>query len=123
MSRLQATTVTFRLKTNSNDFKWVLELFSRFEFAFCFLKDSNFWCVQSSTTCNETAHVHVLWPVCTYTIPFRMFTTTNNTTTTTTTTHTQHNTTSHTTSYGDRDRETEKDRGDRERKKREDGRG
>ena len=44
-----------------------LELISRFEFEFCrrgnyFLKDSNFWCV----------HVHVLWPVCTHAIPFRM---------------------------------------------------
>ena len=37
-----------------------------------FLNDSNFWCVQSSITWNETVHVHVLWPVCTHTIPFRM---------------------------------------------------
>ena len=28
--------------------------------------------VQSPITCNETVHVHVLWPVCTHTIPFRM---------------------------------------------------
>ena len=28
-----------------------------------FLNDSNFWCVQSPTTCNKTVHVHVLWPV------------------------------------------------------------
>ena len=58
-------------------FRGVLELISRFEFDFrrrgnFFLNDSNFWCVQSSTTCNETVHVHVLWPVCTHTIPFRM---------------------------------------------------
>ena len=62
-------------KTNPNDFGWVLEFFSRFEFD-CrrrvFLKESNFWCVQSSTACNETVHVHVLSPVCTQTIPFRM---------------------------------------------------
>ena len=48
---------------------------SRFEFDFrqCdFLKDSNFWCVQSSITCNENVHVHVLWPVCTHAIPCRM---------------------------------------------------
>ena len=34
-----------------------------------FFNDSNFWCVQSSTTCNETVHVHVPWPhddMCTY---------------------------------------------------------
>ena len=37
-----------------------------------FLNDSNFWCVQSSITCNETVHVLVLWPVCTHAIPFRM---------------------------------------------------
>ena len=34
--------------------------------------DSNFWCVRGSITCNETVDVHVLWPVCTDTIPFRM---------------------------------------------------
>ena len=44
-----------------------MELISRFGFDFfvvaIFLNDSNFWCVQSSITCNE--NVHVLWPVCT----------------------------------------------------------
>ena len=49
-------------------FRWVLELCSRFEFDFVvaklFLKDSIFWCVQSSVTCNETVHVYVLWLVC-----------------------------------------------------------
>ena len=35
--------------------------------------DSNFWCVQSSITCNETVHVHVLWPVHTHTIPFQFW--------------------------------------------------
>ena len=58
-------------------FRRVLELISRFEFDFSssrnfFLNGSNFWCVQSSTTCNETVHVPVLWPVCAHTIPFRM---------------------------------------------------
>ena len=53
-------------------FREVLEIISRFEFDFrrcdfIFLNDSNFWCVQSSTTCNETVHVPVLWPVCTHT--------------------------------------------------------
>ena len=54
-----------------------LELISRFEFDFH--RRGNFsserfelFGVQSSITCNETAHVHVLWPVCTNTIPFRM---------------------------------------------------
>ena len=36
-----------------------------------FLNDSNFWWVQSSITHNVAVHVHVLWPVCTHTIPFR----------------------------------------------------
>ena len=53
------------------------ELLSRFEFELhrrgnYFLKNSNFWCVQSSITHNETAHVPVLWPVCTHTIPIPM---------------------------------------------------
>ena len=34
----------------------------RFSSSRSFLKnDSNFWCVQSSITCNETVHVHMLW--------------------------------------------------------------
>ena len=38
-----------------------------------FLKDSNFWCVQSSITHTMWAvNMHVLWPVCAHTIPFRM---------------------------------------------------
>ena len=53
-----------------------LELISKFEFDFrrcgIFLNDSNFWCVQSSITHNVAVHVHVLWPVCAHTIPFRM---------------------------------------------------
>ena len=57
-------------------FRGVLEFISRIEFEFrrCgfFLKDSNFWCVQSSITHNVALHVHVLRPVCTHTIPFRM---------------------------------------------------
>ena len=35
-----------------------------------FLKRFNFWRIQSSITCNETAHV--LWAVCIRTIPFRI---------------------------------------------------
>ena len=57
-------------------FREVLELISRFEFDFrrreIFLIDSNFWCVQSSITCSESVHVHVLWSVSTHTIPFRI---------------------------------------------------
>ena len=57
-------------------FRFLLELISRFEFDFrrcgIFSDDSNFWCVLDSITCNETVHVHVLWLVCTRTIPFRM---------------------------------------------------
>ena len=57
-------------------FREFLELISRFEFEFrrCgfFLKDSNFWCVQSSITHNVAVHVLVLWPVCAHTIPLRM---------------------------------------------------
>ena len=54
-----------------------LELISRFEFDFrrCgnfFLTIRFFWCVRGSVTCDETVHMHVLWPVCTHTIPFRM---------------------------------------------------
>ena len=37
-----------------------------------FLNDSNFWCVRGSITHNVAVHVHVLWLVCTHTIPFRM---------------------------------------------------
>ena len=52
-------------ETNLNDFGFFLELIGRFEFDFrrCghFWKDSKFWCVQSSITCNEAVHVHVLW--------------------------------------------------------------
>ena len=58
-------------------FREFLELISRFEFDFrrCgnfFLNDLTFWCVQSSITHNVALHVHVLQPVCTHTIPFRM---------------------------------------------------
>ena len=58
-------------------FRVFLELISRFEFEFCrrgnyIFEDSNFWCIQSSTKSNVAVHVPVLWPVCTYTIPFRM---------------------------------------------------
>ena len=55
-----------------------LELVSRFEFEFrrrgFFLKDSNFWCVQISITHTHhvAVNVHMLWLVCTDTIPFRM---------------------------------------------------
>ena len=65
---------TIPAKINSNDFVF-LELISRFEFEFrhCgvvfFVNDSNFWCVQSSITCNESVHVPVLRSVCTQTIP------------------------------------------------------
>ena len=65
---------TIRPEINSNDFGFFLELIGiRFSLSRkIFLHDSNFWCVQSSTTCNETVHVHVLWPVSTHTITFRM---------------------------------------------------
>ena len=58
-------------------FRGSLELIARFEFDFrrrgnFFSNDSNFWCVQSSTTSNQTVHVHVLWRVCTHTIQIRM---------------------------------------------------
>ena len=57
-------------------FRGFLELISRFEFEFrrcdIFFNDSNFWCVQSSITHNVAVNVHVLWPVCSHTIPFRM---------------------------------------------------
>ena len=67
--------LTMRPEINSNDFG-VFELTSRFEYDIrrcgIFLNNSNFWCVQSSTTHNVAVHVHVLWPVCAHTIPFRM---------------------------------------------------
>ena len=58
-------------------FRVVLELFSRFQFdlrrcGIFFLNDSIIWCVRSSITHNVAVHVHVLWPVCTHTTPFRM---------------------------------------------------
>ena len=58
-------------------FRGFLKLISRFKFDFrrrenFFLNDPNFWCVRGSITCNVTENVHVLWPVCTHTIPFRM---------------------------------------------------
>ena len=64
-------------RTNSNNFGWVLELISRFDFEFrrrgnFFLMIRNFRVFGCSITCNVTAHVPVLWPVCTQTIPFRM---------------------------------------------------
>ena len=67
----------FPPETNWNDFGCFLELISRFKFEFCrrgkyFLNDSNFRCVQSSTTSNVAVHVPVLWPVCAHAIPFRM---------------------------------------------------
>ena len=51
-------------------FRGFLELISRFEFDVLRCRnisdDSNFWCVRGSITCSETAHVHVLWLVCTH---------------------------------------------------------
>ena len=78
LSILLWTSVTRRSppETNSNDFGWFLELISRFEFDFrrrgiFFLNDSNF-CVFKVQSHTVAVHVHVLWPVCTHTIPFRM---------------------------------------------------
>ena len=66
----------FGPKTNSNDFggfwNYLADSISNFVVAKFFLNDSNFWCFQSPITFNETVHVHVLWLVCTHTIPFRM---------------------------------------------------
>ena len=45
---------------------------SMFVAANFFLNDSHFWCDQSSITRDVAVHVHVLWPVCAHTIPFRM---------------------------------------------------
>ena len=52
--------ITIPPEINSNDFGFCLELIGRFEFEFrrrgtYFLKDSNFWFVQSSIT-------HTMWP-------------------------------------------------------------
>ena len=63
-------------ETNSNDFG-SLKFISRFKFEFFSLRKSffegfEFFGVQSSTTCNATVHVPVLWPVCAHAIPFRM---------------------------------------------------
>ena len=67
---------TIRTKINSNDFQEFWELISRFESDFrrcgIFSNDSNFRCVRRSVTCNETVHEHVLWPLCTHTVPLRM---------------------------------------------------
>ena len=68
---------TMRPEINSNDFGFFWELSSRFELEFrrrgnYFLKDSNFWCVQSSITHNAAVHVPVLFPVCAHRIPIRM---------------------------------------------------
>ena len=60
---------TMRLETISKDFGGFWN----------YLGDSNsilaswtLFFVRGSIACNETVHVHVLWPVCTHTIPFRM---------------------------------------------------
>ena len=45
------------------DFRRCGHFFERFEFLVC---------SGVSITCNVTEHEHVLWPVCTHTIPFRM---------------------------------------------------
>ena len=68
--------VTIPPEVNSNDFgvfrNYLADSNSIFAVAEFFLNDSNFWCVQSSITQNVSVHVHVLWLVCTHTIPFRM---------------------------------------------------
>ena len=64
-----------RAETNSNDFvffDYLADSNSIFVVVEFFSDDSNFWCVRESNACNETVHVHVLWPVRTHTIPFRM---------------------------------------------------
>ena len=68
---------TIHAKINSKDVRFFFsKIFRRFEFDFClcefFSDDSNFWRVWFSITSNVTVHVHVLWLVCTHTIPFRM---------------------------------------------------
>ena len=64
------------LKTNSNDFRSFLELISRFEFEFrrsrklLFFERFEFLvCSKFNHTHHVAVHVHVLWPVCTHTIP------------------------------------------------------
>ena len=76
-SRIQTFAQYHSARNQFERFREVLELISWFEFEFCrrgnyFLNDSNFWCVQSSTTSNVAVHVPVLWPVCAHAIPFRM---------------------------------------------------
>ena len=58
-------------------FRESLELISRFEFEF--RRGGNFFegfeflvCSKFNHTHHAVVHVHVLWPVCTHTIPFRM---------------------------------------------------
>ena len=65
--RTRSKNVTIPPEINSSDFgfffgiNWQIRI--RYSSLRFFLNDSNFWCVQSPTTCNETVHVHVLWPV------------------------------------------------------------
>ena len=67
---------TLRPHINSNDFGsfWheLADSDPNFVAAEICFNDSNFWCIQSSITHNVAVHVHVLRPVCTHTIPFRM---------------------------------------------------
>ena len=66
---------TIRPETSWNDFVFfgiIQQIRIRFLSLRIFFNDSNFWYVQSSITHNVAVHVHVLWPVCAHTIPFRM---------------------------------------------------
>ena len=69
-----ATLHTMPPETNSKDFGvfWNELADSNSIFVVAKFFFENFWCVQSSTTHSLAVHVHVLWPVCTHTIPFRM---------------------------------------------------
>ena len=68
---------TMRPEIDSNDFGRGFGINQQIRIRFSssrkiFLNHSNFWCVQSSITLTVAVHVHVLWLVCTHTIPFRM---------------------------------------------------
>ena len=63
--RSEFSACTIRPEINSNDFGVFSGINLQIRIRFCrcgfFLNDWKFWCVQSSISCNETVHVHVLW--------------------------------------------------------------
>ena len=76
-TRTTGRAVYHAVRNQFERFRVVLELISRLEFDFrrrgIFFERFDFLvCSKFNHTHNVAVHVHVLWPVCTHTIPFRM---------------------------------------------------